>query len=291
MIICSFQISKATVINLEAPVSNSITPSILYYSFDFTVTNAYTIPNLATTGNTYYATMAAGGFTQPTLSSNSMTNFGQAVNLLGGAKSAGTVSNPKVNIPNGGSLNFASTSFTLGTWIQLNEVLPTNESQRIIIFDKGGLGFTGADSGGFTFFVDRVTDTANIWQLKLETRAGQGNGSGTVISSIANFGAMDEWLHLGLSYNAVTKDVVFWLNGSMLSNVSGIATNIANSTRGSVIGERQTTSYSSVFNGQMDDFFITSDVHTFIIPEPSVAAILFFASGIAILRMRHRRRS
>lgn len=284
--------AKATVIDLLSPVTSTLTPGILYYNFDATLPNGYTVTNGATTGSTYDGNLTPASFTPAPSLSASMSGFGNAASFLGGPKTNSSVRNQYVNILNSSALNFASTSFTLGTWINLDldSLLPVDSSQRIVIFDKGSVDYSsGADAGGFSFYLDRVTGTTNTWQLKLQTRGGQ-NIRESIASIAADLGVTEQWLHLGVSFDATSNSVVFWLNGAVLANDTGAVTAIASTTRGAMIGERTVSGYQSVFSGQLDDFFITSGVHTFAIPEPSTIMALLLAGVLAVLLRTPRRK-
>lgn len=252
------------VISLERPVNEFITPDIIYYPFD----DGILVVNEASVSG-HDGQPAAGSFQLPGAVEG---RFGSALHFSGGPKEDGNTRNSHVAVQQGDELNFdALSGFTLGVWMRLDAELPVVETQRIIIFDKGGAGYNGADSGGFSFYLQRPAgdEESGRWEMIFETRNGHRSTITKTLPVVLPL-ADGAWHHLGVSFDHENQSVAFWFDGEQVDLSPQAQTDlleIAATTRGAAIGERQTNGYWSVFRGDLDDFFITSGIHPFTTPQ------------------------
>lgn len=278
----------AAVINLDRPVAVSLNPDIIYYSFDDYSANPppsqVTVPNLAQKDEEQQARLRPGSFSIPTLSdAGSKEGFGSSIRFSGGQKTSGSTQNSYLNILDTAEpLQFDSRSFTLGVWLKLDLILSKESKQQVVIFDKGTIDYKGTGAGGFSLYLESPAGDDN-WQILLQTR----NGSTLTTARSTSFNlAVSTWLHIGVSFDHESGLPVFWYNGEALAaEGSALLGAIGQTSRFAALGERTTSAYYSTFSGEMDDFFITSGVHSFAIPEPTtlvsgtLGALLIIACG------------
>lgn len=260
----------SSVISLDKPISGSITPDILYYTFDAEAG----IQN-ESTNQGHDGKVRAGSFHVPKPVDG---RFGLALYFSGESKSDTSIRNSYVEILQGDELNFDEyPSFTMGVWLRLNKDLPIVEGQKIILFDKGGTAYNGSDSGGFSFYLRRSPgeEESGRWEMIFETRNGQRGAiikTVPVVLPLAN----TEWHHVGVAFDRDNQAVLFWFNGEEVDispESQKLNMEIAATQRGAIIGERQTNGYMSVFQGELDDFFITSGIYKFLPPQTRRSSI------------------
>lgn len=262
----------SNVISLDKPITGAITPDILYYTFD----EEGNIQN-ESTNQGYNGRARAGSFHVPKPVDG---RFGLALHFSGEPKSDASIRNSYVEILQGDELNFDQySSFTMGVWLRLNADLPIVEGQKIVLFDKGGVAYNGSDSGGFSFYLQRSPgeEESGRWEMIFETRNGQRSAiikTVPVVLPLAN----TEWHHVGVSFDRDNQVVVFWFNGDEVDispESQKLGLEIAITPRGVIIGERQTNGYMSIFQGELDDFFITSGIYNFLPPQPRSSSVQF----------------
>lgn len=288
----SWQMGHSATINLSTPVSNSVG----------------TITGIYWTGNS--VTPASPNDTTPDSSGNGYTGLlqlytGTSIGLTTGVNRAGTSGysngirlatsgttasdgNPNivVNLPTPNSLEMVATDFTGGAWLNFNSIL--SGAQTVTVMNRGYWNSATVGSWG----LDLVKDASGDWQMVFQVSNGVTSENQYIaMPSIA----VGEWHHFGFSYDYVAagKDVVtFSMDGISLGTgefSNDIASGTTTSHRRFNVGERGTSTYNSVFDGTVDDVFVTTGLYDFgAIPEPGTAALLFLSAGVLLMGRRRR---
>lgn len=285
---------SAAVIDLSKPIAGSNLGSDLVLNWTFNETSGTTATNTGSGGSAYNGTLTtSAAFPVPTFSSG---HFGNAVNLLGGVKSnAGTDANPHVSwIASDTSqtaLDGVASDFTAGLWVKFNETL-TGESQKVHLIGRGRQ-HSSADSWGLEL---NQFQTGGDWRWRLDFLI-----DGVKVADTGNWGLVSAgfnplaYNHIAFSfdYNEVgNNQLMIYLNGEQVGSTTAISQNISTISSPSIdrklqLGERGVGNFSTVFNGQMDDFFFANGVHNFAIPEPALFGVVLAAfAGIMVIRRK-----
>lgn len=291
----------AQVIRIDQPISSSLTPDGIYWDFNGGSIGTNSPGSITDqSGNGFHGVLQPAQTTavNPTYAAG---RFGTGVSITPSSANPAADRDPNIfwdaSTPYTGQLDFVGKSFTGGAWLKLDSVTSPTSTQRIYIMERG---YSGGSQNFFNFRLTRYSSQPNsIWAFHLEL--GNGTSANTTITSTMNealaVGALPlgEWNHLGFTYQyGETESVVtFWLNGeqlgdSVLTNYKLAATSQA-IHRTFRVGERSVSSYTSYWNGVIDDAFVTSGAYQFTaIPEPS--AIFSTVAGGVIMFLRFRRR-
>ena len=284
--------SQAAVISLATPVSNSLTPSAIYW--DYNSSSGSVVSDGS--GNGYGGTLTVGldnstPVNTPTLATGvdlaGTSGYGQAVSVVGKNNNPAYTSNmnPSVRYGPGAAAAYAMSggvSFTGGTWVNMNigaSTVPVDTNLNMYLM---GSGQTYATSSHWGLVLARTSGGA--WSLGLSV--GSGAAQSSVFTSIAMGDVLDStWHHVGFNYNGTTNEVTLWIDGvsiatNSLTNGIGAPANLTDRTFR--VGERVESSFEELsFTGKFDDTFVTSGIHTFTaVPEPSITALMM---GVAVL--------
>ena len=289
----------AAVIDLSKPVSESLTPSGLYWKFDEGAVGQSTPSATDHSGNGYNGTLTpsdTGG-----LPVRTEGRFGMGVQIDRTSGATPNALDPSVYWGataaggNASGLDFAAGgAFTAGLWLKL-DAIDTGANQLIYLIERGVFVFRNTTQGATqrNFFSLQMNKWNNdTWTLNLHLGDGINPtvsiGAGKAFSDPSNL----DWHHIGFSLETIEggSRVRFYLDGNLLGEgivdytmADLIATN--GTERQVRVGERNASSYGSAFNGSVDEVFITSGVHTFMIPEPGSVALLSLAGlGVVVAR-------
>jgi len=259
-------------IDLSQPVSKSV-PAItgVYWSFDELDGDSVDDGS----ANDYRGTLDAGNGKQPRQIPGVTGEggvFGSAIRLETAATEPGELGNPRiyVNLPQENRLGMTASSFTGGLWVRFDST-KAEGSQRVVLLDRGGftmrLGVEGA--GHYSLFLDR--DAKGIWQVGFA--AGNGSENEFALTETPDLGD-GKWHHLGFNYlyrEAGDYAVVLWLNGELLDEVAmkvEISSGHADiAVHRFFVGDRTVPSFLSLFDGAVDDVFVTEGVYDFVPPR------------------------
>jgi hypothetical protein len=249
---------RAGEISLGAPVTASLRPDVLYYSFDEIDGNKV----VDGSGNEAFGELRAGSFSPPEPVAGVNERFGQALHFPGGPKKdQGDARNPFLVTDGHEKLYLDGKSFTMGVWLKLDD----DSTQKLEILSKGASSTVAEQDAGYTWTLERQQGDA--WQMSLQVRDGQGlnptRGTGYVLPLTPG-----TWYHLGVVVNFEERTATFYFNGDAQATVN-LPADIGRGEDVFVIGERRTSSYFSDFRGSMDDLFITEGVHEFVPLEDS----------------------
>lgn len=287
------------VITLDQPVSNSVA-SITGIYYPFTSVTATTTPDAS--GHGYTGNLAADNGTTPFqttgVNAPGTSGYGSGIRFSTSATSPGSLGNPRVfaNLPTVNNLGMAATSFTGGAWLQFNSIL-SGVTQTVMIMDRGGYNsHNGTNGGHYSLFLTK--DASDNWKIGFDV--GDGTNSVSVFSNLTsqNWDLQNgNWHNIGFSFlyggGTSSNTINFWLDGINVGSAtesiqitSGASDAV---TRRFSIGERAASSYVSVFNGSMDDVFVTNGVYTFspAVPEPNAASLSLIGCALfGMLRLK-----
>ncbi len=255
-----------TAIIVSKPVSQSLKPDVIYWSFD-QGSPGESLPELVEdeSGNGLDGRLMAGGvhpepvyvqgrfgaglrFPGPTPPVVGEDGFSRQVQL-----------NPRVmwrlkkvaGAPDGASLDMAGKSFTGGAWVKI-EKIKEGEPQSISLMHQG------AAEGQWSF--NLMKDERDSWKLSaLFTPSSEK-------TEVLNNGA---WHHVAFSYETKNGEnlITFWLDGEPFGDpvptTRVIAPALTDKHRAFTVGERNMAYFSTGFEGAVDDVFVTSGVHGF----------------------------
>ncbi len=293
--------TNAAVIDLAKPVSESLdTITGIYWKVD----SIYDTNRTAdASGNNYNGYLEAGvnspapSVLTPGVNLPGTTGYGSAIRLTTNVASpAESDRNSRIyyNTPSVGSrLNLQATDFTAGAWLNFSSL--QTGTQLVMVMDRGARnlnpnGSGGPHGGGWSFFLEK--NASGNWRIGFTAR--DNTASTTVYNGAYSDLGIDlgEWIHIGITfdYNAESDNTVnFFINGASAGTAS-IARDITagltlNGLRFSV-GERAQSTYTSTFDGAMDDIFVTEGLHSFqAVPEPGSVALVL-AAGVGVLALR-----
>ncbi len=259
-----------SVIDLTKPVASSIKPDGLYWSFDGgTIDDWMPDPVDDLSGNGYAGYLLAGGKKpQPTYVAG---KFGTAIGIQGNTPpetmddgSTVTFQNPRItwktyNAPAGqdtSQIDMHDKSFTAGVWIKLDKI-NSGEVQTIRLLHRGQ-----AES---VWSLDLRKGEDDLWKL-----ASNMSGFQTAFNSTAQSDALNDgqWHHLAFSFRKEDSSgtVVFWIDGVQIGDEvtsEGRLPETQPKDRIFTLGESNTGSFPTGFEGALDDLFVTSGVYTF----------------------------
>ncbi len=288
-------LQAATLIDLSKPVSESIpVPTGVYWSGNSITSGS---PNETTpdgSGNGYHGILAVGNgsYSQATgVNRPGTSGYGNGIRLSTALTAPGSLGNPKiqVNLPTGNQLDMVATDFTGGIWVNFQSLL--SGAQTVNLMNRGP--WTPSSIGHWG--LNLIKDTSGNWQMVFQVGDGSNAATVQIDVPVTMTIATGVWHHFGFSYdyNAGAQDnvVTFWMDGVDLGS-RALNVNIAADTGGTkrfTVGERTTTGYSSVFDGTVDDVFVTTGWYGFqAIPEPGTYALLLFGAGVLLLMRRRR---
>lgn len=284
----------ATLIDLSKPVSESIpTPTGVYWTGNSITTGSpnETTPDGSPNGYNGILLVGNGSYSQTTgVNRTGTSGYGNGIRLATTATAPGTLGNPKiqVNLPAGNQLDMVATDFTGGVWVNFHSLL--SGAQTVNLMNRGPWTPSSIGHWGLNLF----KDASGNWQMAFQVGNGSTAATVQINVPVAMTIATGVWHHFGFSYdyNAAADNVVtFWMDGVNLGT-QALNVNIAadtGSTKRFTIGERTTTGYSSVFDGTVDDVFVTTGLYEFqAIPEPGTYALLLFGAGVLLLIRRQR---
>lgn len=280
---------SAAVIDLSKPIAGSNLGSDLVLNWTFNETSGTTAANTGSGGTAYNGTLTtSAAFPAPTFSSG---HFGNGVNLLGGAKTnSSSDANPHVSWvasdTSKTALDGVASDFTAGVWVKFNETLGTTTAQSVHLIARGRQQVGSAHAWGVR--LRNINSGAN-WGWILDFQI-----NGSVVAQtglLADFNPL-AYNHVAFSFDyneTEDNNLIFYLNGDQVGDVYSISQNISVSAtdRKIQLGERGVSSYTTVFNGQLDDFFYANGVHTFAIPEPALVGVIVAAfAGMMVIRRK-----
>lgn len=165
------------------------------------------------------------------------------------------------------SLNMVDCDFTAGAWVKYNQ-LPQPD-QRSVIFSKGSIESTKF-GGAYGLMLER--NKPGNWRIRFTVSDGE--RVATVASEQINPGIqVNEWNHIGVTFrfqSGADHQVTLWLNGQPIhSEATSVSPQPGDASLGArtlSVGERSTSTWFSVLDGVVDDFFITEGAHSFTAP-------------------------
>lgn len=285
----------ATLIDLARPVSESL-PVIsgVYWSGNSIASSPpYEItPDGSANGYHGFLLTGDGSYSQTTGVDRAGTSgYGNGIRLETTATAPGGSGNPKiqVNLPSGNALDMVATDFSGGLWVNFQSLLAG--AQTVNLMNRGPWFVAGTGHWGLNL----IKDASGNWQMAFQVADGTSLATVQVEVPVSLTIATGIWHHFGFSYaygeGGGSNVVTFWMDGVNLGSQS-LSVNIAadgGSTRRFAVGERTTTGYTSVFDGVVDDVFVTQGWYGFkAIPEPETYVLLFLGTG-AFLLMRQKR--
>ena len=297
-----FSISSlsAALIDLSRPVGESLsTFTGIYISADTTETSGSDTftPDLSPNG--YDMKFIQGtGVALPSLTTGvnkpGTSGFGNGIRLNTTQTTTGDPGNPHllITMPVTHNLAMADVSFTGGAWLSFNSI--QSGAQNIIIMDRGGFSISNGENRGH-WGLGLQRSSGGLWRMEFN----MGNGTATNRLFNASYSNWDiqlqEWNHFGFTYTFNPEGdntVHFYLNGVEVGSAT-TSLNITSGanytpTRSFAIGERVVSTRTSLFDGSVDDIFVTEGIHTFVIPEPAAALLLTFAGTFCAVRKRRR---
>lgn len=255
-----------TAIDLSQPISKSLKPDILYWSFDGG-TVGYSDPMEVedSSGNGFTGKLKPGKIhPEPVYAAG---KFGTALRFHGltppveGEDGKQRTANPSPSVfwrvrdtpdvPDLQKFELAGKSFTAGLWIKL-EKINEGESQSVFLMNWGTF-----PASLWSFIL--VKDQRDEWIMRmLRTKS--------VGTDVLSDGA---WHHVAFSLEAKDGEisVTYWLDGEILgepvTSPSVIAESQSVADQIFQVGERNVANFSTGFAGLLDDVFVTSGVHTF----------------------------
>lgn len=296
-------IASAAVIDLTKAVGESITPDGIYWTFD-----EGTIGTSTTPATDHSSINGTPGNLQGTLNGPKSGNpppvyaegkFGNGVHITGTSRDnldQNVIWDGRTNNLDASQIDMAGKDFTVGIWLKLNS-FNAGSIQDVYLMERGIPVFPGASGTQRNFLSLRLTKgTSDNWVMIL--LVGDGVHSTVSIESGISFRNPNdlEWHHYAFTLQPIEDGkslVQFYLDGETFGDEKTINIQpapILNTEPGQKelrVGERNGSSYYSAFDGVVDDFFMTSGVHTFAIPEPSSLALLPLV-GIGALLARRR---
>ncbi len=292
---CLPPLHAAPVIDLRKPVTESVpAPTGIYWSGNtITPGTPYdSTPDGSGNGYSGFLLQGVGSYSTTTGVNKSWTSgYGNAIRLTTAAVAPGGDGNPKIqiNLPNTvpNALEMVATDFTGGLWVKLDSLL--TGAQTITLINRGPWNLAMGHWG-----LNLQKNISNQWEMAFQTGDGTQHATVTLALPVEMTITTGTWYHFGFNYQhgagADPNTVSFWMDGTLLGS-RNIAVDIAADTgtlRRFVVGERTTTGYNSVFNGSVDDIFVTTGIYEFqTIPEANVHALLLFGAG-ALLLLRKR---
>lgn len=271
--LCASSAFGSSSIDLSRPASQSL-PEIIgvYWPFDEMIEGADGV--FADSGNLGSIFASPGNGKTPGLTPGvdrpGTSGYAMALQLSTSATEPGGDGNPRVlvNLPPENPLIMSGKDFSGGVWIKFDSTL-AGENQLVMLLDRGGFQTrTGPGEGHFSFFI--LKNPKEMWQMGFETGDGEQVGTATT----ADFQAWElqdgGWHHLGFNFASGADGeggaVTFWLDGQLVDEATvdvGIRGGMDSTTRRFSVGERAVSLYRSVFNGALDDLFVTEGIHTF----------------------------
>ncbi len=251
----------AVTIDLSKPVSESLKPDGIYWTFDDgMIGEPFPLEVEDHSGNGYDGKMREG-MDRP-LPVYDEGRFGKALRFLPFPEGYTYVPNhynPQIiwrltETPGAWDetkLDMERKSFTGGVWVKLDEIFE-GQFQLIYLFEYGR-----KEPHQWSFFV--IKDAEGNWKLHLDRTRSE---------------AMQEfetgiWHHLAFSLemDGDAGYVTFWVDGNMLGDPVALEKPFlapeSDTDRFFILGEHVVGSFANGFAGLVDDAFITSGVHTF----------------------------
>lgn len=252
--------SAQTTIDLSQPVSKSLKPDTLYWSFDQgTVGESQLVEDES--GNGFDGQPLAGSAEpEPACAKG---KFGAGLHFpwtaAPVANADGKFLKPNARVTwrptktsgsaDGPKLDMSGKSFTAGLWIQLDKI-HQGESQGVVLMHRGFVNSA--------WMFSMVKDSKDQWAFAL-LRA-----KSTEKTQVLNDG---KWHHLAFSYNANDGIVTYWLDGEVFgAPVAATEKILASQAENDLVftlGERNVANFSTGFSGTADDVFVTTGTHGF----------------------------
>lgn len=279
--VASQTLLQGALIDLSKPLSDSISPSGVYWNF-----NQGTIGDTSTvaqdqTSNGYNGTLYSGNGNSPVYAPG---RFGNGISLV---DSSASQQGPRVTWDGGThsgdntALDLTS-SFTMGTWVKFNDY-NAGSQQKVHVMERGISHF--ADSSIQRNFVSFYLQKWGVDTWSPTLWLGNGERVVTLAPIVADrttaFNDLD-WHHVAVTLQTTDSgiEVQFFVDGIALGDAIQsdfiLGTVLTNNDRLFTLGERNASSYQGVVNAVFDEAFVTDGAHTFMIPEPadSVAFLL-----------------
>jgi len=289
---CGAGAQAAPIIDLSNPVSDSISTITGIYWTGNTITVGS--PNDTTpdsSGNGYTGNLLVMGGTS--ISSTTGVNlagtsgYGNGIRLATNATAPGGSGNPEilVNLAVTNNLSMVGTDFSGGAWLNFSSIL--SGAQTVTVMNRGVWNSAAQGSWGLNL----VKDASGNWQMAFQV--GNGSLKETEFLSIPTEMTITTgaWHHFGFSYDFVdggNNVVTFWMDGVSLGTADFSIDITAGTTTGErrfTVGERGSSTYNSVFNGTVDDVFVTTGLYEFqAVPEPGTCAMIALAGLFVVLR-------
>lgn len=263
--VCPAVFGQST-IDLSKPVSQSLKPDVVYWSFDQGLPGQ-SLPEVVEdeSGNGLDGRLLAGAVQpEPTYVEG---KFGAGIRFPGATPavvgedgfSRQVQLNPRVmwrlkkvtGSPDGASLDMAGKSFTGGAWVKI-EKIKEGEPQSISLMHQG------AAEGQWSF--NLMKDERDSW--KLSAVFTPSSEKTEVLNNRA-------WHHVAFAFETKNGEsqITFWLDGEPLGDPVPTTRVIAQAPtekhRAFTVGERNMGYFSTGFEGAVDDVFVTSGVQGF----------------------------
>lgn len=291
--------ASAAVIDLSKPVSESLeTFTGIYWKMDDAYFDGTHTRTTDASGNDYTGYLEAGVESPvPYLVSGvnlpGATGYGSAIRLTSNdATPSPSDRNSRIyyNVPsNNNHLGMEATDFTAGAWLSFSSL--QEGAQQVMIMDRGVRGLNpSGNGGGWAFYLEKNAN--DLWRIAFTAR--DNTASSTVYSgSYTDLNInLDEWFHFAFAFDydaTAGNNITFYLNGVSLGSIAidrNITIGTSTSARRFSVGERANSTYSSTFDGSVDDLFVTEGLHTFqAIPEPGSAALTVMV-GVGVIALR-----
>lgn len=263
--------AAASEIDLSKPVSASV-PEItgIYWNFD-DLSDATPMVEDAS-GNNHAGHLEAGEGEKPTavegVNIKGVSGFKTALRLATTAAKPGGKGNPRVtaNLPVENNLAMSGMDFTGGLWVRFFSVSGAGD-QMAILLGRGchSVRLGESDAGLYVLFLQRRNGE---WRIGFQT--GDGFELCTIYSDpLFDFDA-EVWHHLGFNVRGRPggeSSVTLWLDGNKIAElplaVAITSGNEDSMVRRFAVGDRTTSNFGSLFDGAVDDVFVTEGIYDF----------------------------
>lgn len=258
----SSQADAQKVVDLSRPVSESLKPDGIYWTFDGGVMDSEVTGVVEDMSGNGYDGRAFAGDVHPAPAyvegkfGTALYFKGETPGMVDGDGKTRTLRNPRlrwrlVDTPGAWDierLDMSGKSFSGGVWIRFDQI-KTGESQSVVVFQRG----MPPDASRWSFVL--LKDARDQWKL----------GMGGAFSSVTSLPNDTNWHHVGFSFKKADEGnvVTFWIDGQPLGAPVATEATVAEvqnsvQARRLTFGESAVGNFSTGFIGAMDDAFVTS---------------------------------
>ncbi|HRJ72167.1 MAG TPA: hypothetical protein PLS03_08070 [Terrimicrobiaceae bacterium] len=264
-LVCPWAFAQTT-IDLSKPVSESLTPDGIYWTFDQGVVGGSEPEDVEdVSGNGMTGRILPGAVHPKAVYVKG--KFGNALGFSGvtpgieGSDGILRQSRPNARVtwrPGKMSgvgdevkLDLANGSLTAGIWVKMDAIL-SGEAQTVFLMHRG------AGVGQWAFLL--IKDKADAWKINVL------GAISTDKTEIFNDGA---WHHVAFVREVKDEEniVSFWVDGEQFGSPVVKKNEISPPENGNdrvfTVGERNAANFSTGFSGALDEAFVTSGAHAF----------------------------